>query len=104
MANYPSLGKIDSTPDQDLGLTIAFKNDANSKRTTAQSPEEYLAQFVIAKLEDLQVANITDEQFNRMVEALKIAFNNRDFTLLQQVAALLHVSLVVDVPADQAKA
>ncbi len=100
MATYPALAKIDSTPEQDLGLQIAFKRDANEQRTTAQSPEEYLAQFVIAKLEDFQVANVTGEQLDRIFQAEKIAFSNNDFTVLQQVAALLGVSLVIDVPGD----
>ena len=100
---YPSLAKIDSTPDQDLGLTIAFKLDANEKRTTAQSPEEYLAQFVIAKLEDLAAQRVSGEQLDRIFTAEKIAFVNNETTKLQQIAAILGISLVVEVPPDKSE-
>lgn len=102
MATYPSLAKIDSTPAQDLGLVIAFKTDANEKRTTASSPEEYLAQFVVAKLEDVAIHNVTGEQLNRIFEAEKIALERGETAKLESIAAILGVSLVVDVPADAA--
>ena len=101
--NYPSLGKIESTPEQDLGLTIEFKRLANEGRTTAQSPEEHLAQYVIAKLEDVALKQVTGEQLDRIFTAEKIAFENNEFTKLESVAAILGVSLVVDVPADKEK-
>ncbi len=97
---FDSLGKLDFPDDQVLGLTIAFKHDANDKRTTATSPEEYLAQFVVAKMQDFAVNLVTGEQLNRIFTAEKIAFENQETTKLQQVAAILGVSLVIDPPAD----
>lgn len=96
MATYPSLGKIDSTADQDLGLTIAFKKDAEVQHTTAQSPEEYLAQFVVAKLEDLAIQHVSGQQLDLIFEALKIAFSNDDVTTINKVATDLNVDITID--------
>lgn len=96
MAVYPSLGQIDSTPDQDLGLTVAFKQDLAQQHTTAKSPEEYLAQFVVSKLEDLAVAHVSGAQFDLLVAGLKVAFAADDVATVNAVAAELHVNITID--------
>lgn len=94
---YPELAAIDSTPVQDLGLTIAFKLAANQAQTAAVSPGAYLAERVIQILTDYASAHVSSEQKARVNAALDAA----DAKTKQDVAALLGVDLTVVPPASK---
>lgn len=105
MATYPSLSKIESTDAQDLGLQIDFKEAVNAKHTTAQSPEEYLAEFVIAKLEDFEVAHIkvvtSPELKAKADEAIKNGTPQQDAAYRAFMMQNYGVDLIPTIPADK---
>ncbi len=55
MPSYASLSKIVFTPEQDTALAIEWKTLKNDKRVTTESPEEELADRVLAIMQDLEV-------------------------------------------------
>jgi hypothetical protein len=95
---YPELAAIDATPDQDLGLTIAFKLAANQQQTAATTPGEYLAERVMQLLGDYASHHVVTEQKARIDQALATATDKEK----QDIATILKVDLVV-VPPDALK-
>lgn len=93
---YPELTDVDSTPDQDLGLTIAFKLAVNQQQTTAKSPGAYLAERVVQLLTDYASAHVVGEQKSRIDQALAKATDKEK----QDVAVILGVDLVIVPPTD----
>lgn len=98
--NYPELSKLDSTPEQDLGLNIAFKMAVNAGSTETTSPGEYLALRVSELLDSYTNQHVSDVKRQRVVEALSVA----DTKQLADVATALGVDLTVEVPEAVDKA
>lgn len=97
---YPELGRLDSTPDQDLGLTIAFKMAVNAKQTTATTPGEYLVERVQEWLTNESQRWVLGEKLVRLQQAISTALASKD-AAVDVAAQALGVDLTVDVPADK---
>lgn len=91
---YPELDKFDSTPDQDLALTIAFKK---ADRTPAQTPGEYLRLAVLEKLDAWVGEHVSGVQQSRVSEALARATDQEK----QAVAAALKIDLTIESPSGK---
>lgn len=96
---YATLGKIDSTPDQHLGLAIACKRAVQAIRTKATTPEEYLAERVRELLAGFEQQWVTDEKAARFKLAVDAALESKDASA-NAAAQALGVDLVVAVPDD----
>lgn len=92
---YPELAAFNSTPAQDLGLAVQFKQDTDRKSTT---PGEYLATIVSGVLDEYASRHVGQVKTTRVVDAFDKATDQEK----QQIASILKISLTVDVPADKA--
>lgn len=96
---YSELASLDSTPDQDLGLTIAFKGALSAGQTAAKTPGAYLAARVGELLASYDQQHVTGVRADRIQQALDVATKANDASV-QAVAQALGVDLVVVAPDD----
>lgn len=88
---YPELAALDSTVDQDLGLTIQFKEDTD---TTALTPGAYLALIVSAVLDGYATRHV-----NQIIKSrITTAYDKASPQARAAAATALGVDLVVEVP------
>jgi hypothetical protein len=93
---YAELAALDSTPDQDLGLTIQFKEDT---QTTAPTPGAYLALVVGSVLDSYVSRHVGHVQKARIADA----FDKATDAEKQAVAAALKIDLTVSADAVAAE-
>lgn len=102
---YAELAAVDSTADQDLALTIAFKTYVASLATgdvasAPATPGAYLALRVLDVLGGYTTQHVGSVKKTRVSDAFDKATDQDK----QQVAAILKVSLTVAPVADAAVA
>jgi len=85
---YSSLAKFDSTLEQDLGLTIQFKEDTDS---LAKDVNEYAALVFASILDGYAQRHVMGVKQQRVMEAFKIA----DAKTVDDVATVLKIDLTI---------
>ena len=101
MMIYPELAQLDSTPDQDLALTIAYKHyvaalTLDQQKTALATPGAFLALRVGDMLDDFVVEHIRKVKIDRILEAATAAVTTTDAKALTDVAAALKIDLTID--------
>lgn len=97
---YPELATIDSTADEDLGLTITWTNGLNAELFTKdECPTQgaYLTRVVKAALASYAKTEVQAVQGERFKASLLTA----DSKTIEEAAAVLGVDLTVDVPPEK---
>lgn len=101
---YPGVARIQVTTAQDLALQIEFKTLKNDNRTATNSPEEYLADRVLAIFQDLEVAHakVTSPEVKAKAdEALKQATPQQEADYKAAMQSIFGVDLDPKVPAGK---